>query len=68
MDRVTKIVGEFSKVKSIKEDDLLKEDLGLDSIDLIELAMAVEDEFDISIKDEELYKFKTVQDIIDFVN
>lgn len=42
-------------------------DLGADSIDGVELVMALEDEFDIPITDEEAYKIFTVQDAIDLV-
>ena len=44
------------------------DDLGADSLDLVELIMAMEEEFDIEIPDEEAEKIATVQDAIDFVN
>jgi len=43
------------------------DDLGADSLDLVELIMAMEEEFDIKIEDEEAEKIKTVQDTIDFI-
>lgn len=43
------------------------DDLGADSLDLVELIMAMEEEFDIKIEDEEAEKIKTVQDVIDFI-
>ncbi len=46
----------------------LKEDLGLDSLDAVELNMALEEAFDISISDEDLMKFVTVKDIVDFID
>lgn len=45
----------------------LIDDLGADSLDLVELQMALEDEFDLEIMDEDVEKFKTVKDIVDFV-
>lgn len=45
----------------------LKEDLGIDSLDAVELAMAVEEAFDIKIDDEDLKKLITVQDIVSCV-
>lgn len=45
----------------------LEEDLGLDSLDIVELAMDVEDEFHIEVKDRDLGKFSKVGDIIDYV-
>jgi len=44
------------------------DDLGADSLDLVELIMAMEEEFDVEIPDEEAEKIATVQDAIDFVN
>lgn len=43
------------------------DDLGADSLDLVELIMAMEEEFDVEIPDEEAEKISTVQDAIDFV-
>ena len=42
-------------------------DLGADSLDVIDLAMSIEDEFDIEVPDEEIEKIKTVGDIVRFV-
>jgi acyl carrier protein len=42
-------------------------DLGMDSLDVIELVMAVEDEFDLAIPDEALEKVSTVQDVINLI-
>lgn len=44
------------------------DDLGADSLDLVELVMAMEEEFGMEIADEEAEKLNTVQDAIDFVN
>lgn len=44
------------------------DDLGADSLDLVELIMAMEEGFDIEIPDEEAEKILTVQDAIDYVN
>jgi acyl carrier protein len=44
------------------------DDLGADSLDLVELIMAMEEEFDVEIPDEEAEKIATVQDAIDFVD
>ena len=43
------------------------DDLGADSLDLVELIMAMEEEFDVEIPDEEAEKIVTVQNAIDFV-
>ncbi|MCF8081754.1 MAG: acyl carrier protein [Deltaproteobacteria bacterium] len=44
------------------------DDLGADSLDQVELIMAMEEEFDVSIPDEEAEKIATVQDAIDYVH
>ncbi len=43
------------------------EDLGADSLDLVELVMSIEDEFGIEILDEDVEKIITVQDAVDFI-
>ena len=48
-------------------DAILLEDLGADSIDLADLVMTFEDEFDIEISDEALENIKTVSDIVKFI-
>ncbi len=42
-------------------------DLGADSLDTVELVMALEREFDIEIADEEAGKFDTIQDVVNFI-
>ena len=44
------------------------DDLGADSLDTVELVMALEEEFDIEIPDEEAEKITKVQDAIDYIN
>lgn len=58
---------------SVEPDEVVPEasfidDLGADSLDLVEMIMAFEEEFDVSIVDEEAEKIKTVQAAIDFIN
>ncbi len=48
-------------------DAVLLEDLGADSIDLADLVMTFEDEFDLEISDEDLENIKTVGDIVKFI-
>lgn len=44
------------------------EDLGADSLDTVELVMALEEEFDLEIPDEDAEKIATVQHVIDYIN
>ena len=44
------------------------DDLGADSLDLVELIMALEEEFGLEISDEDAEKIQTVQDVINYIN
>lgn len=46
----------------------LVEDLGADSLDVVELIMAFEDEFGISLPDEDIASMKTVGDVVNYIN
>ncbi len=43
------------------------DDLGADSLDIVELVMAMEEEFDLEIPDEDAEKLKTVQNVVDYI-
>jgi acyl carrier protein len=51
----------------VKEDSRFVEDLGADSLDVVELVMALEEKFDIEIPDEDAEKIKTVADAIKYI-
>jgi acyl carrier protein len=66
--RVKKIVGEQLGVKEeIANDASFVDDLGADSLDTVELVMALEEEFECEIPDEDAEKITTVQQAIDYV-
>ena len=50
-----------------KPEDNIEQDLGGDSLDLVQICMEVEKEYDLAILDEDYIKWRTVQDIIDYV-
>lgn len=68
-DRVKKIVIEQLGVKEdeVKNDASFVDDLGADSLDTVELVMALEEEFDVEIKDDEAEKITTIQEAVDFI-
>ena len=69
-ERVKKIVAEQLGVKEeeVKNSAAFVEDLGADSLDTVELVMALEEEFETEIPDEEAEKITTVQLAIDYIN
>ena len=54
--------------ETITADTSFKDDLGADSLDLFELVMALEDEYNVEIPAEELTDLNTVGDVIDYLN
>ena len=69
-DRVKKIVVEHLGVEpeKVTEDASFIDDLGADSLDIVELVMAMEEEFEVEIPDDEAENIKTVGDAINYVN
>lgn len=67
--RVKKIVAEQLGVNEaeVKSDSSFVDDLGADSLDTVELVMALEEEFNCEIPDEEAEKITTVQQAVDYV-
>lgn len=53
---------------AVKNDQNIVTDLGADSLDKVELVMALEDEFEMEISDEDADKIETVQQAIDYVS
>ena len=68
-ERVKKIVAEQLGVKleDVKNESSFVDDLGADSLDTVELVMALEEEFETEIPDEEAEKIGTVQTAIDYI-
>lgn len=68
-ERVKKIVVEQLGVKEedVKPNSAFVEDLGADSLDTVELVMALEEEFETEIPDEDAEKIGTVQQVVDYI-
>src|SRR6267378_3864321 len=66
--KVKSIIAEQLGEDEIKPESAFIEDLGADSLDIVELAMAMEEEFEVEIPDEEAEHIKTVQDAVNFIN
>lgn len=69
VEKVTAIVAEKLGVDKaeVTPDAVFIDDLGADSLDLVELIMAMEEEFGFEIADEEAEKLRTVGDVINFI-
>ena len=69
-ERVKKIVVEQlgAKDEQVRNDASFVDDLGADSLDTVELVMALEEEFDTEIPDEDAENITTVQQAIDYIN
>ncbi|DAZ97207.1 TPA: hypothetical protein N0F65_003838 [Lagenidium giganteum] len=68
-DRVLSVIKNFEKVDADKVNEVAKfvEDLGLDSLDVVEVVMAMEEEFTIEIPDNEAEKLQNPAQVIDYI-
>lgn len=69
-ERVKEIISEQLGLEKedIQTEASFIDDLGADSLDIVEMIMTIEDEFDIEISDEDAEKIVTVQDAINYIN
>lgn len=69
LDKIKKIVVEQLGVEEeeITLESSFIDDLGADSLDIVELIMALEEEFDLEIPDSEAEKISTVGDVVDYI-
>jgi acyl carrier protein len=67
-EKVRKLISEQLAVdeEKIIPESRIKEDLGADSLDVLQMLMTLEEDYGIEIPDEELAEFKTVQDIVGY--
>ena len=68
-EKVKEIIAEQLgiEIDQIKPESKFVDDLGADSLDVVELIMAFEEAFDIEIPDEDAEKIQTVKDVIDYI-
>ncbi|NLY21476.1 MAG: acyl carrier protein [Tissierellia bacterium] len=69
LEQITKVLVEAIQVDEadVTAEAKLYDDLGIDSLSAVELALELETEFDVQIEDDELAKLETVQDIINII-
>ncbi|OCA85479.1 MULTISPECIES: acyl carrier protein [Bacillaceae] len=70
LERVTKIIVDRLGVdeSQVTLEASFKDDLGADSLDVVELVMELEDEFDMEISDDDAEKISTVGDAVNYIN
>lgn len=70
LERIKEIVSENLGIDTaqITEESSFKDDLGADSLDIFEMVMALEDEYEIEIPTEDLEKIMTIGDVINYIN
>jgi acyl carrier protein len=68
-EKLATIISTKTKVKKeeITLDSDFELDLNLDSLDIVEIVMAIEDEFNITISDDDVLKLKTVKDAVEYI-
>ena len=70
LEKVKEVISEqldVEDVDSITTETTFIDDLGADSLDIVELVMALEEEFDIEIPDSDAEKVVTVGDVVDYI-
>lgn len=70
LDRIKSIIAEKADIEaaSIQLDSRLVDDLGLDSLALVELMLAFEESFELEISEQDTEKLRTVKDVVDLLN
>ena len=70
LDKVRAIIADQLDIdeNKISENTSLSEDLGADSLDIVEMMMSIEEEFGIEINDDDAKEFKTIADLIAYID
>lgn len=68
-EKIKKILAEQLDVdaEELSMDTKIAEDLGADSLDVVELLMSIEDEFDVEIPDDEIENLKTIGNVVEYI-
>ena len=69
LEQIIEIISKQLKadIDQITPETNIMEDLGADSLDIVELLMAIEEDFSVTVPDEDVQGLKTVKDIVDYI-
>lgn len=69
-EKITEILAEqlAADRETMTNDTKIAEDLGADSLDLVDLLMSIEDEFGVEIPDEEVENLRTIGDVVNYIS
>lgn len=69
LERMKKVICDYAEINAdeITEETNIRTDLGLNSLELVNMAVAIEDEFDVEIPDREALGIETVADVIELI-
>ena len=69
LEKLSKIIADQLGMEQSKitQDTSLKDDLQADSLDIVEIIMSIEDEFGIQVDDDDALAFKTVGDVVEYI-
>jgi acyl carrier protein len=70
VEKIKKIIADqlSMEVEEVKLESTFSDDLGVDSLEIFEIVMSLEEEFDIEIPNEDIENIKTIGDIVNYVN
>ncbi len=68
-EKITKMLADQldANIDDMTMETRIGEDLGADSLDVVELLMAIEEEFDVEIPDEDIEALKTIGDVVEYI-
>lgn len=67
LERIQKIMKEQFDIETVRGDMKIREDFGLDSIGILELVLAIEEEFDMKVDDDKMNDIITINDVVAYI-
>ena len=67
LERIQKIMKDQFEIESVRGDMKIRDDVGLDSIGILEFVLAIEDEFQIKVEDDKMDDIITIDDVVSYI-